>query len=231
MKSEKIRVLGISASPRAVKGKSHSDSLLLKLLNYVDSFGGESRRIVLAEKKIAHCEGCYSDSPRKCVYPCVHEDDTDEVLRAIYNADALVLAFPVNWLGAQSRMQVLIEKITALENNRWEIYNKSGVDPLEGKPFAVISSKLLTGASLATLSMILAFTEIGLFPIPYGFITEQSSLRNRWVKLGLKLMRERRFEFIDIQLRLAAKNLVQFPELMKKSGFRFDDNILKEKEW
>ena len=231
MQSKKVKVLGISASPRVAEGVSHSDDMLMNLLNQVHIFGGEPDRIVLARKKIASCEGCYSTKPRKCTFPCVHTDDTNEVLMKISGADAIVFATPVYWGSASSLLHCLIENMTALENNRWEITDKTGRDPLEGKPFVLLASQLMEGATLMMSQISAALIQMGMFPLPYGFIFQHSLLVKRGVQLGLKLLGERRFAHTEIDIRLAARNLVGIAKLLKSANYRFDDDALRENEW
>ncbi|HLM84542.1 MAG TPA: flavodoxin family protein [Candidatus Bathyarchaeia archaeon] len=231
MQTEKIKILGISASPRAVKEKSHSDTLLSGLLDWVAGFGGEAKKILLAEKDIAQCEGCYSKGPRTCVYPCVHEDDTNAVLAEIEKADAIAFSTPVYWGSASSLLHCLIEKMTALENNRWEITNQTGRDPLEGKPFVILASQLMEGAMLMMSQISAALIQMGMFPLPYGFIFQHSLLEKRGVRLGLRLIGEKRFAYTGIDIRLAARNLVGIAKLLKNANYRFDDDALREHEW
>jgi multimeric flavodoxin WrbA len=232
MESDKIKVLGISASPRAVDiGASLSDQMLSQLLYDAISFGGEAKKIVLAQKTIAPCEGCYSEGIKKCVFPCVHEDDdTNEVLREIMNADALVIASPVYWGSAWSGLYALLQKITALENNRWKIFDETGRDPLEGKPFAILASELMEGATQMMSQISSALIAMGMFPVPYGLIFKHSLTSKRGVSLGLRLIGERRFAHTEIDIRLAARNLVELPKLLKSARYRFDDDAQREKE-
>jgi multimeric flavodoxin WrbA len=233
MEFDKIKVLGISASPRAIEmGKSLSDQMLSQLLHDVIKFGGEAKKIVLAQKIIAPCEGCYSAGIKNCTFPCVHEDDdTNEVLQEIINADAIAVASPVYWGAAWSELYKLLQKMTALENNRWDIFDEIGRDPLEGMPFAILASQLMEGATQMMSQISSAFISMGMFPVPYGLIFKHSLISKRGVSLGLRLIGERRFAHTEIDIRLAARNLVELPKLFKDAGYRFDDNANRETQW
>jgi len=233
MEQEKIKVLGISASPRAIEiGESLSDQMLGQLLHYAIDFGGEAKKIVLASKIITPCEGCYSAGIKKCTYPCLHDDDdTDEILSEIMRADALVFATPVYWGSAWSGLYALLQKMTSLENNRWKIFDETGRDPLEGKPFAVLTSQLMEGATMVMSQISSALISLGMFPIPYGLIFKHSLLSKRGVSLGLRIIGERRFAHTEIDIRLAARNLVGLSKIIKNAGYRFDDDAQREKEW
>jgi len=230
--TDKIKVLGISASPRAVEiGASSSDQMLNRLLLQASEFGGDPKKIVLASKSLAPCKGCYSENPRNCTYPCALEDDTNEILSEIMRADALALATPVYWGFSSSHLSLLLEKLTALENNRWEITDKTGRDPLEGKPFAILASQLIEGATLMMSQVSNALVQMGMFPVPYGLIFRHSHLEKRSVRIGLRLLGERRFMHADVDIRLAARNLVGLASLIKDANYRFDDDAQREKEW
>jgi multimeric flavodoxin WrbA len=234
--TEKIRVLGISASPRAAQeniksdinhGTSLSDAMLVDLLNYIETFGGEAQIIRLAEKKIAPCAGCYSQEEKACVFPCIHEDDdTNQILEEIMKADALAFATPIYWGSVSSLLRILIEKMTVLENDRWNIYDRTGRDPVEGKPYVLLATQISEGASLALSQMVWSLNNMGLIFLPYGFIYKQSILNRKIVRLGLRLIGERKFEWAENTLRLAARNLVLFTAAIK--DYSFDDDTERE---
>lgn len=232
MKPEKIKVLGISASPRAVEtGESLSDQMLGQLLHHAIDFGGEAKKIVLASKTLAPCEGCYSSGIKKCTYPCVHDDDdTDEILSEIIRADALVFATPVYWGSAWSGLYALLQKMTSLENNRWKIFDETGRDPLEGKPFAILTSQLMEGATMVMSQISSALILQGMFPVPYGLVFKHSLTSKRGISLGLRIIGERRFAHTEIDIRLAARNIVGLSKLLKNAEYRFDDDFQREKQ-
>jgi multimeric flavodoxin WrbA len=223
---KKVKVLGISGATREeIKGHkfSRSEKMLEKMLKHVEKFGGESSIIRLAGKKIEPCEGCYSDSVSgiKCVFPCIHQDDTNIILREIAVCDALVLSTPVYWAGVSSLLRILIEKMTALENNSREILRITGREPLEGKLFALLASQDGEGASLALSQTTWALNHMGMMPVPFGMIFEPALLSRLTVKAGLRLIGVRKFEWIENSIRLAARNLVFLSSRL--SGYAFDD--------
>ena len=232
--TEKIKVLGISASPRAtIKNSSNndnlslSDSMLVRLMNHVEEFGGKHKIIRLADKKIAPCAGCYSKDENACIFPCIHEDDdTNGILEEIIGADALAFATPIYWGSVSSLLRILIEKMTTLENNRWNIYDKTGRDPIEGKPYVLLSTQISEGSSLALTQMVWALTNMGLLLLPYGFIYKHALLERKIVKAGLRLIGERKFEWTENTIRLAARNLILLTTVLK--DYSFDDGQERE---
>lgn len=232
----KIKVLGISCSPRLVENghkHSRSEKLLEKFMGYVRQFGGEGEIINLLKTGMKSCEGCASDSKdsRQCVFPCIHRDDrTNEILLEIIASDALVLATPIYWGSASSSLRILIEKMTSLENNRDEILKKFGRDPLEGKTFVVLASQDVEGASLALSQITWALTQMGLMLLPYGLIFKQAILEKRLVRIGLRILGIKKFEWIENTIRLAARNTVLLTSLIKQNNFRFDDHKVIESQ-
>ncbi len=223
---KKIGVLGISCSPRREEGGhkfSRSEHSLERLMEYVRGFGGETKLIRLSDKIIMPCEGCYSDSDngKACVFPCIHEDDTNSILRAIIGCDALVLATSIYWGAPSSLLRILIEKMTALENNAEDIRFLSGREPLEGKPFVLLASQDSEGASLALSQTTWALSHMGMMLLPYGMIFEPALLERPIVRMGLRLIGVQKFEWIDNSIRLAARNLVLLSQQL--SGYKFDD--------
>jgi len=219
----KIKVLCISASPRGAE--SESEKMLTQLMLWIKKYGGEAELLRLAEKNILQCEGCYSKTRHgeKCTYPCIHEgkDDTAEVLKEIVNADALAIATPIYWGSGSALIQRLIEKLTAVENNSDKF--AGGKDPLEGKPFLLMCSQESEGASLALSQISWALNHLGMVSLPWH-IFKQKILNRRIVRMGMRLIGERKFEWIDNTIRLGARNLVNVSKLLK--GYEFDD-----KDW
>lgn len=219
---KKIKILGISASPR--EQGSRSEELLRMLLAHAEDYGGETELIRLVDTKIAACAGCYSESPKLCTFPCIHTDDTNPVLMKIMDADALAIATPVHWGGPSSLLSEVLGKMTSLENNHREIWRKSGKEPLLGKPFALIASQVGDGATMALSQVSWALNHMGMYCVPWGMIFEPVMLKRPMVRMGLKIIRVREFEWIDTTIRLAAKNLLEFARRME--GYQFDDYTL-----
>ena len=224
----KTKVLCLSGSLRAEA--SNSEKMLQLLMRYIREFGGEPTLIRLAEKNIIACEGCYSKTRdgSKCTYPCIHDgkDDTQEVLRAIIASDAIAISTGVYWAGPSSLVQKLLEKMTAIENNERQIGESIGREPLSGKPFVLLASQEGEGASMALSQISWALSHMGFIFLPYGGIYKPALLERKLARVGLRLLNERKFEWIDNTIRLAVKNLVEIPRRLE--GFSFDDRQVQE---
>jgi multimeric flavodoxin WrbA len=223
-----VKVLCISGSPRGEK--SDSEKMLQLLINHIRKFGGEVELIRLADKNIMQCEGCYSTTRdgAKCTYPCIHQgkDDIGEILEKIISADSLAIATPIYWGTSSALVHRLIEKMTSLENNREEIEKKSGRDPMLGKPFALLCSQEAEGASMGLSHLTWALSGMGFMLLPWGMIFKPALLNRKLVRAGLRIIRERKFEWINNTIRLAARALVSVPRQLE--GFSFDDHKVKE---
>lgn len=222
-----VKILGISGSPRGAKSGSYK--MLETVLAHARSFGAETKTIVLCEKKMRPCEGCVSDRDRECVFPCVHEDDdTNEVLQAMIDADAFVFATPVHWAAPSVSIKILMDKMTAIEEYHYEIAFKDGREPLLGKPCALLASQEGDGATMALSWMAGELREMGIWTLPWGQIFKPALLERKIVRAGLRLINERKFEWIDNTLRAAGRNIVLVTKLFKESGYQWDDYDLIE---
>lgn len=224
----KVKVLGISGSLRDEGG--NSDIMLRELLKSVNRYGGEPKLIRLAGMNIKNCEGCASKTKEKelCTYPCIHDglDDTSFLLNEIAQCDALAIATGVYWLSKSSWLQLLFEKMTALENNRYRITEKFGHDPLEGKPFAVLVSYESYGASSVAQNVSEALSGMGFAKVPYGSIPKPNILNGKLVRMGMRLIKVNSWAYIQNTIRLVGRDLVLRTE--KLAGYQFDDGEFEE---
>lgn len=87
-----MNLLAINGSP---KGKnSHTEHLFQAFLHGAEQAGALTEAIYLKDKKINHCQGCFScwgQTPGICV----HEDDMSELVQKLRYADILVMATPL----------------------------------------------------------------------------------------------------------------------------------------
>jgi NAD(P)H-dependent FMN reductase len=235
-----IRVLGISASPRDTAARtklnhgkeSHSSRLMAKLLAYVTKYGGETETVRLAEQKIAPCLGCYSDSKdgTGCTYPCrqVERGDTaNRILEKIVAANALVISTPIYWGGVPGPLANLIQRMTALENNRYDIRDKNkGQEPILAKPIVCLASQKLEGASIALAQLAWGLNHMGFTILPWSLLFEHNIMENGLVRFGLRVIGEQGFDWMENTLRLVARNILLYVEHGRRHTF--DDYEVKE---
>jgi multimeric flavodoxin WrbA len=85
-----MKILVINGSPRGKKGATFL--MAEEFLRGVESVGGETEHILLSEKKIHHCVGCFT-CWTKTPGVCIFEDDMKELLNK--SCDVLVFASPL----------------------------------------------------------------------------------------------------------------------------------------
>jgi len=99
-----LRVLGISGSPRY---NSNTEILLEQVLKGAESHGADTDTLRVCGLNIepcAHCDICGRDGL------CHLNDDMQAVFKAIEQADGIVLAAPLHFMGIPSQMKALIDR-------------------------------------------------------------------------------------------------------------------------
>ena len=105
---EELKVLGISGSPR--RG-GNTDLLLDEVMRGAASRGAKVKIIILNDLKIApcqHCDACLETGNCKVM------DDMHMVYRELEQADRIVLASPIQFMGVTAQMKAMIDRCQAL---------------------------------------------------------------------------------------------------------------------
>jgi len=103
-----LKVLGIAGSPR--RG-GNTDLLLAEVMRGAASRGAEVKTIILNDLKITpcqHCDACLEAGR------CKIEDDMQMVYRELEDADRIVLASPIQFMGITAQMKAMIDRCQAL---------------------------------------------------------------------------------------------------------------------
>lgn len=92
----------------AIRKEGNTDSILNKLIESANKSGMYPNIIVLRDKQIGNCTGCY-----KCLKEsrCSQQDDMTEIRSAIENAKLLILASPLYWCGVTGLMKTFIDRL------------------------------------------------------------------------------------------------------------------------
>jgi multimeric flavodoxin WrbA len=98
------KALILSGSPR--KG-GNSDTLCDEFAKGALEAGNEVEKIRLAEKEIGYCTACYACKEN---HQCIQNDDMEEILDKMVNADVIVLATPVYFYTMCAQMKTLIDR-------------------------------------------------------------------------------------------------------------------------
>jgi len=103
-----MKVLGVAGSPR--RG-GNTDLLLAEVMRGAASKGAEVKTIILNKLKFVpcqHCDVCLKEGK------CKDQDDMQMVYRELEQADRLVLASPIHFMGVTAQMKVMIDRCQAL---------------------------------------------------------------------------------------------------------------------
>ena len=104
----KIKVLGIAGSPRR---DGNTDILLGKVMAGAASLQAETKTVILCELNIApcrHCDGCLNTGK------CVVDDDMQQMHKDLREADHIVLASPIFFMGVTAQTKAMIDRCQAL---------------------------------------------------------------------------------------------------------------------
>ena len=103
-----MKVLGISGSPR--RG-GNTDLLLAEVMKGAASKGAEVKTIILNNLKIApcqHCDACLKTGR------CKVKDDMQMIYDELEQADRIVLASPIHFMGVTAQTKAMIDRCQAL---------------------------------------------------------------------------------------------------------------------
>ncbi|MBA7543966.1 putative NAD(P)H-dependent FMN-containing oxidoreductase YwqN [subsurface metagenome] len=103
-----MKVLGIGGSPR--RG-GNTDLLLAEVMKGAASRGAGVKTIILNDLEISpcqHCDACLEAGR------CKIEDDMQMVYRELEDADRIVLASPIQFMGVTAQMKAMIDRCQAL---------------------------------------------------------------------------------------------------------------------
>jgi len=144
--TEMAALLGVIGSPR----KMGNCELMVKEIAAAVPGSPNLRMVRLAEKEIRPCKACY----RCLTGDCPHQDDYPGVLRAIVEADAVIVAAPAYLRGTHSSLQRFLDR--GLQAYRH-------VDSLYGKPaVAVATAGVRDGEGSALLGVENFIRQLGL---------------------------------------------------------------------
>jgi multimeric flavodoxin WrbA len=101
------RVLILSSSPRK---RGNSNALCDRFMEGAIEASHQVEKVVLAEKKINYCTGCYACKKNG---RCAQKDDMAQILDSMVAADVIVLATPVYFYTMCAQMKTVIDRTVA----------------------------------------------------------------------------------------------------------------------
>ena len=103
-----MKVLGIAGSPR--RG-GNTDLLLAEVMKGAVSQGAEVKTVILNNLKITpcqHCDACLATGRGRI------DDDMQMIYRELEEANRVVLASPIQFMGPTAQMKLMIDRCQAL---------------------------------------------------------------------------------------------------------------------
>jgi multimeric flavodoxin WrbA len=129
----KVRVLGISTSPRL---KGNSDLLLREALAGAQSVSAKTEYIRVCDLKIQpciECNRCYETGR------CRIEDDFHLLLKKILGADRLIFATPIFFMTVCAQAKILIDRCQCLWAKRYVLKEPLITDSRQARQAIVIA--------------------------------------------------------------------------------------------
>lgn len=137
------KILFLNGSPR-LKGNTH---FALKILEeQIDSTKNEVEFIDVTKYSVAGCMAC--DACQKNGGKCFMQDDTNQLVQKIVEADTIIFGSPVYWWGISAQLKALIDKMysrahsTELTDKKKKVGIISvGGDEVGAEQYRIISSQ------------------------------------------------------------------------------------------
>ncbi len=104
-----MKVLGISSSPRL---NGNTDILLAEMLHGAADKGVETKTIRLNSldyRTCQHCDACLKEGN------CILHDAMQDIYREFEEADVIILATPIQFMGMTARLKAMIDRF----QSRW----------------------------------------------------------------------------------------------------------------
>ncbi|ADG13485.1 NADPH-dependent FMN reductase [Methanocaldococcus infernus ME] len=114
-----MKILGISGSPRA---EGNTTYLVKLALEEAKKLGAEVEFISLAGKELNPCIAC-----NKCkeTGKCIIEDDVEDILKKMLEADGIILGSPVYFGGVTAQLKMIMDRSRPLRSG-FQLKNKVG---------------------------------------------------------------------------------------------------------
>jgi len=161
MINEKPLVLVMIGSPRKYGSSTQLAHIATK---GVKDAGGRAELLYLYDYDIRPCIGCASDNVKYCKFPCVINDDFNEIGEKIIESDGIIIVTPVYWYAPSGVLKNLIDRLTSLENM---VFHGSK-SLLEGKVAGFIATGLDSGTSMTIAYLMFVLNSMGAMIAPWS---------------------------------------------------------------
>jgi multimeric flavodoxin WrbA len=130
------------------------DTAVCEVLRGAQNRGCETQAIYLLDKHIEFCTNCRTCTQEANVGrrgQCVHNDDMGEILRAVDEADGLVLGAPTNFYNVNALTRRFIERLLPYAWWPWSVKAGPKLRAAQPDKKAVIVTSMATPAFLARI--------------------------------------------------------------------------------
>lgn len=100
-----LHVLGIAGSPRH---RGNTDRLLLHAMNTLEKAGYSTETLFIRDLKYSPCMGCNACSKTG---KCVQKDDLQFLQERLIEADRIIVAAPIFFMGINAQMKAIIDRM------------------------------------------------------------------------------------------------------------------------
>jgi len=118
-----MKIIAFNGSPRGSEGNTYI--MVESFLKGAKAAGAEVEQVLLSEKNIKHCQGCFScwlKTPGQCVI----KDDMSELLEKYVAADIIVIATPLYVFNVTGIMKDFMDRTIPLGDPHFEA-SKGGI--------------------------------------------------------------------------------------------------------
>ena len=151
-----MKVLAIVASAR----KTGNSEIVAKEILAALPESTEKKMIRLVDFNIEPCRACYACLPAG--KGCIIQDDLDGLLRQVREADAVILASPVYFLGMHTRLKLLCDRCISVLNDATEYSGRRCVVVV---PFGVEGWEGYGVEATVSVARFLHLDVVGVLPI------------------------------------------------------------------
>lgn len=110
-----LKVLAITGSPRP---KGHTATLLSAFLQGAETGGAQLKQIDACKLRIHGCTGCNVCGQTG---QCILQDDMSSVFELLGEADLIVLASPLYFMGISGQLKLLVDRCQTCWNRRYRL--------------------------------------------------------------------------------------------------------------
>ena len=201
---ESKKIVALILSPRRL---GNSEILVKEICRHLP-VEHELQLIRLTEKEIRPCKGCYS-----CLMTgkCPLDDDYAAIAGAMAAADALIIATPTYFLGANGVLKVFQDRCLQLFSGNFDLRGKPALNLVTaGLPNEAGISELMLNSFSLILGLNIRASEIFFGALPGEIFLDNEEQLARAAQLGERLLGDEPREFKPWACPLCGSDVVQF---------------------